>query len=72
MGTPVHSPSLLPPIPAWVTNASACSRIDSWGTQECTSTLSGTRPSSSGSTYFPIWSTTCQPARSPYASRQRR
>lgn len=68
IGTPARSPSPQPPIPAWVTKASACSRIALCGTQECTSTLGGMSPISCGLVYLPIWSTMCQPGRFPYAA----
>ena len=63
IGTPLTSPSEVPPIPAWVTNASeveSWARIASCGTQRCTSMLAGTSPRSAGSTCWPIDITTCQ------------
>src|SRR5690606_4495569 len=72
IGVPVHSPSHDPPMPAWVTNASACSRMASCGTQGCTSTEAGTSPSAAGSTCLPICRTVCQPGRSPKAVMHRR
>ncbi len=67
IGVAVARPSWLPPAPACVTNRSASLRIANWGTQERTSTFSGTSPRSAGSTCLPIWSTRCQPGSSPNA-----
>src|SRR5690606_5977834 len=72
IGTPQYSPSLEPPMPACVTNAEACFRIASCGTQRCTSVLSGTGPSAPRSTALPTCRTTCQSGRPPKARRQAR